>query len=183
MKIVVAFLLLCLSACTSHQVNKSPEPNQPQVVASANEAEPLNVDLCELLQSPQKYEQKLIRIKAIYCYCFEDSNLSSTNCSVQKSVWVQGSLDKCKNAGRVDDFQSPAKDEPASPRWGAHTVGIVAIGKLIGTRGGYGQMNGYDYLFEIRCLERAELFDVHGKKPAAMTKEQQHKVEVFETSN
>jgi hypothetical protein len=183
MKLILLVILLCLAACGPHQTQKSSESNNPQGVASAQGDEPLNVDFCDLLQSPEKYEQKLIRIKAIYCYCFEDSELYSSKCTIKKSAWVQGSFEKCRNAGRVDDFQSPAGDEPAFPRWGGHTVGVVAVGKLIGTKGGYGHMNGFDYLLNIQCLERAELFDRGGKKPPAMTKEQRQKVEEFEDSN
>jgi hypothetical protein len=182
-RIILLSMLLCLAACTSHEINKSPESNNQKVVASANDDEPLNVSLCDLLQSPEKYEQKLIRVKALYCYCFEDSSLYSSKCPAQKSVWVQGSFDKCSNAGRIDDFQSPGKDELSFPRWGAHTVGIVAVGKLVGVKGGYGQMNRFDYLFDIKCLERAELFDLKGRNPAEMPKKQQLQVEEFENSN
>jgi hypothetical protein len=183
MKFILLGILLCLAACGSHQTQKFPESDDPQIAASAKDDEPLKVNFCDLLQFPEKYEQKLIRIKVLYCYCFEDSELFSSKCTIQKSVWLQGSLEKCRDAGRIDDFQSPAKGELAFPRWGGHTVGVVAIGKLIGTKGGYGHMNGFNYLFNIECLERAELFDPQGKRPAAMTKEQRRKVEEFENSN
>lgn len=183
MKIILLFILLCLTACTSYQTRKPSEANHSQVAGSTQDETPPTVDLCELLQAPEKYEQKLIRIKALYCYCFEDTELYSSKCPSQRSMWVQGSFQKCKNAGRIDDFESPSKDEPAFPRWGGHTVGIDAIGKLIGTKGGYGHMNKFAYLFDIECLERAELFDLKGKRPAEMTIEQRRKVEAFENSN
>jgi hypothetical protein len=183
MRIILFSILICLASCASHQNNQPPESSRPPVVTAAREDEPLNLNFCELLGSPEKYEQKLVRVKVLYCYCFEDSKLYSSKCAVQKSVWVQGSFNKCSNAGRIDDFQSPGKDEPSFPRWGAHTVGIVAVGKLVGIKGGYGQMNRFDYLFDIKCLERAELFDLKGRDPAAMPKKQQLQVEEFENSN
>jgi hypothetical protein len=184
MKIILFVMLLCLTGCTQSQTRQSAELNNPQPVASAKEIEPVNVNLCELLQSPEKYEQKLIRIKALYCYCFEDSKLYSSKCITEKSVWVQGSFEKCRNAGLVEDFQSQSKDEPAAKRWGGRTIGVVAVGRLIGTKGGYGHMNQYAYLFNIECLDRAVLFDLQGKRPAEMAlEEQRRKAEEFENAN
>ena len=183
MKVILLLLFICTVSCAPQQTNKLPQSSNPHVAASAKDDEPLNVTVCDLLQSPEKYEQKLIRIKALYCYCFEDSELYSSKCPTERSFWVQGSFERCRNAGRIDDFQSPAKGELAFPRWGARTVGIVAVGKLIGTKGGYGHMNEFAYLFNIECLERAELFDLKGKRPAEMTKDERRKVEEFEISN
>lgn len=178
MKIVLLSLFICLSSCSPHQTDKPLESNNPQGVASAKEDEPLNVDFCDLLQSPEKYEQKLVRIKAIYCSCFERAELFSLKCDIQKSVWVEGGMEKCKNSGRIDEL-----GYAGHPGWNDRTVAIVALGKLIGIKGGYGQMNGYDYLFRIECLERAEIIDRKGNTPTGMTKEQRLKVEEFENSN
>jgi hypothetical protein len=182
-RINLLFIFLSLTACAQRQPATSSHANDGKAAASVHEGEPLNVDFCDLVQAPEKYEQKLIRIRTLYCYCFEDTELYSSKCPVQRSFWVQGSFKKCTNAGRIDDFESPAKDELAFPRWGGHTVGIVAVGRLIGTKGGYGHMNAFAYLFNVECLERAELIDRQGKRPAEMTKEQRRKVEEFENSN
>jgi hypothetical protein len=178
MKLVLLSIIICLASCSPYQTNKPPEANNSQGETSAKEDEPLNVDFCDLLQSPEKYEQKLIRIKAVHCSCFERAELFSLKCDIQKSVWVEGSLGKCKNSGRIEEL-----GYAGHPGWNDRTVAIVAVGKLIGTKGGYGQMNGYDYLFRIECLERAEIVDRKGNTPAGMTKEQRHKVEQFESSN
>jgi hypothetical protein len=178
MKIVLLSLFICLTSCTSPQTDKPLESNNPQGAASAKEDEPLNVAFCDLLKSPEKYKQKLIRIEAIHCSCFERAELFSLKCDIQKSVWVEGSLGKCKNFGRIDEL-----DYAGHPGWNDRTVAIVALGKLIGIKGGYGQMNGYDYLFRIECLERAEIIDRKGNTPASMTKEQRLKVEEFDNSN
>jgi hypothetical protein len=178
MRFVLLFIFICLASCASPQANKPLESNHPQAAAPAREDEPLNVDFCDLLQSPEKYEQKLIRIKAIYCSCFERAELFSLKCAAQKSVWVEGGTAKCKNPGRVEEF-----GYAGHPGWNDRTVGIVAVGKLVGTKGGYGQMNGYDYLFRIECLERAEVLDRKGNTRADMIREKHRKVEEFENSN
>jgi hypothetical protein len=103
--------------------------------------------------------------------------LFSSKCSIEKSVWVEGASVECKNPGRIDEI-----DYPGHPGWNDRTVGIVAVGRLVGTKGGYGHMNGYDYLFRIECLERAEIIDRKGNTPAGMTEEQRRKVEEFENS-
>jgi len=139
----------------------------------------VDVDLCELLQSPEKYDRKNVRVKGYFCDCFENATLYPANCAVQKKMWVQGSLGKCKNAGRIDAFRSAAKD-PGENTFGSWTFGVIAQGRLTGTKGGYGQMNQFDLQFDVDCLEYADLLDRNGKRPSEMIKDQQRKVEEFE---
>ena len=164
-----------LSSCSSSQSGTPFPANTPQPAPEAT----ANVDLCELLEAPDKYEQKSVRVKGYLCDCFEDGSLYPANCSVQKKIWVEGSLAKCDGASRVDGFRQATASEPES-RYGAWTFGIIAIGRLTGTKGGYGQMNQYDLLFKIDCVEHAELLDRTGKKPAEMTEQQQRNVAEFE---
>jgi len=62
--------------------------------------------------------------------------------------------------------------------WGSWIFGVVAEGRLVGTNGGYGQMNRYDYLFEIDCLDRAERLDREGHPDEDVKK----RIEEFEKS-
>jgi hypothetical protein len=174
MKLLACCCLLILVSCAAQQPQGPKETGSSQVVTSDKE-EPVSVNYCELLQHPKKYEQKLIKIRAIYRYGFEWSELYSLKCSIHKAVWVEGTEAKCKNANRVDELDYAG--------WGSRTVGIVAVGRLIGTKGGYGHQNGYDYLFKIECLERAEMLDREGKIPQRMSKEQRRKVGAFENTN
>ena len=158
--------LFFLASCSSYQTGNVSPADAPDPPPTASEQTTADVDLCELLQSPDKYERKVVRVKGFFCDCFEDGTLYPANCPVQKKIWVDGSLNKCGNAGRVDAFRETSKSDPER-RYGGWTFGVIAVGRLTGTKGGYGHMNQYDYLFEIDCLEHAELFDRTGKRPAA----------------
>lgn len=138
------------------------------------------VDVCEILRYPEKYENKPVRFKAYFCDCFENPTIYPAKCEVDKKIWVQGSRDhKCKDAGRIDPFRSTSTVS-AEARYGAWTFGVIGEGRLIGTKGRYGHMNAFDYLFEIDCLEHAELLDKKGRWPKDMPPEQQQKLAAFE---
>jgi hypothetical protein len=143
-------------------------------VASNKEKAPVTIAYCELLQSPEKYEQQSVRFKAIYRYGFEWAEFYSLKCATPKSVWVKREGARCENAGRIDELDYAGQ--------GGRTVGVVVVGRLVGTKGGYGHLNGYDYLFRVDCLERAEVLDRDGHIPEALTPEQRRKVEAFENS-
>jgi len=174
--------ILFLACCSSYQANNASSstpagtPNQSPAISDNMTTD---VDLCELLQSPEKYERNNVRIKGYFCDCFENATLYPANCAVQKKIWVQGSLARCKNARHIDAFRSAAKD-PGENTFGGWTFGVIAQGRLTGTKGGYGHMNQFDLQFDVDCLEYAELLDRNGKRPSEMTKDQQRKVEEFE---
>src|SRR5688572_30412665 len=169
------FFLACCGQTRPIEVGSDPAPSPPVERSSGT-----YVDVCDLLRSPEKYENEPVRFKAYFCDCFENQNLYSAKCEIDKKIWVQGSLrEKCKDAGRIDPFRSTAGDD-ADARYGAWTFGLTGQGRLIGAKGGYGHMNRFDYLFEIECLDHAELFDQKGLHPRDMAPQQQQKVAVFE---
>ena len=169
------FFLVCCGRPGPIEVNNAPAPS-PSVERSPGTF----VDVCDILRSPEKYENEPVRFKAYFCDCFENPNLYSAKCEIDKKIWVQGSLrEKCKDAGRIDPFRSTAEND-AVARYGAWTFGVIGQGRLIGTKGGYGHMNSFDYLFEVDCLDHAELFDQKGLHPSEMTPQQQQKIAAFE---
>ena len=103
-----------------------------------------------------------------------EGELYSLKCSTKKLVWVKGSFEKCTNSARVDEIVYAGH-----PGWDDQILGIKAVGKLIGSRGGYGQLGKFDYLFEIKCLERAELI-FQNRESTISAKEKQRKIEEFE---
>lgn len=164
-----------LASCSSYQTNKTSTGPAP----TADPSKTLEVDLCELQQSPEKYERQPVRVKGYLCDCFENGTLYAENCPAQKKIWLVGSFNKCKNAARVDGFRSASKN-PGEHTFGGWTFGAILIGRLTGIKGDYGHMGQYDLLFEIECLEHAEMLDRNGRRPSEMPKEQQQKVQEFE---
>ena len=62
------------------------------VLVSAKEPQPVpeDVTFCQLAQNPTAYSGKRIRIRAVYSYMFEVSQLKSPTCCPQRgeSIWV-----------------------------------------------------------------------------------------------
>jgi hypothetical protein len=104
MKVLFLCLLFGLTSCTNAQNSNSSVLDNQQSVIQATNKEPLDVSFCELIKSPEKFEQKLVRVKAVYRYGFEWSEFYSLNCPSKKRVWVEGERTKCANARSVDEM-------------------------------------------------------------------------------
>lgn len=197
MRICILCLLFAMTACAVTQNNNpsapdnradktsasSPESqnhkpslsNDQRVTPQAKEKEIADLSFCELLQSPEKFEQQSVRVKAIFRRGFEKSEFYSLKCPTDKHVWVRGGTNtKCPNAGRLDETNFDG---------GERTVGVVVVGKLTGTKGNYGHLGAADYEFAINCVERYEVLDRKSNAAQYLTAEQRRKVEEFERSN
>jgi hypothetical protein len=197
MKVFILCLLFIITSCVSTQ-NNNPSvsnnsddelpdsfsesqnnmpsaSNDQRAVPQLIEKEISNVGFCKLLQTPEKFEQQPVRIKAIFRRGFEKSEFYSLNCLMGKQVWVQGGTNtKCANAGKFDATNFKGDEQ---------TVGVVVVGKLTGTKGNYGHLGAGDYLFHINCVERYEVLDHKSNGAQYLTTEQRRKVEKFERSN
>lgn len=152
---LILFAVLLSAACSDHSPEKivnSGETGRGSTPAVQALSE---ITVCELTASPEKYQGKRIRVKGTYCDCAEDSRLYSDACAGGKKIWVEGTREKCANAGQVDDFRSSSKSDPER-MWGAWQFDVVFEGRLTGLNGGYGHMNQYDYLFETDCISEAK---------------------------
>ena len=194
---ILCLLLIITSSCFSSQNNNNLVPdnsgeetpdssplnqntkpsisNEPRAAPQVKEKVISNVSFCQLLQSPEKFEQKPVRLKAIFRRGFEKSEFYSLNCPMDKRVWVDGGTNtKCANAGKFDATNFKGDEQ---------TVGVVVVGKLTGTKGNYGHLGAGDYLFHIDCVERYEVLDHKSNGAQYLTPEQRRKVEKFERSN
>lgn len=178
MKIFILCLMIGLTSCVSAQSNKSSNSENRRNGTQSEVRNATDISLCEFLQSPEKFEQKSVRIKGIYRYGFEWSELYSLKCATEKRIWVEGAQKangetaKCGNADKIDEMDFGIM--------GGRTVGVVAVGSFTGNKVGYGHMNAFDYLFKIECFERAKMLDREGFVPDALTLEQRRRVEEFE---
>lgn len=166
--------IFCFSCRSSVQTGVPAPISKPVDVEGT-----VDVRLCDILEEPEKYERKLVRVKGVFCDCFESATIYSSGCSDKKKIWVQGELGTCKNADRIDKFRSTSKND-AERMWGSWNFAVVAEGRLTGLKGGYGHMNAYDYLFEIDCFRHAELLDSHGYSPSTMPEAERHRLDDFE---
>jgi hypothetical protein len=174
MRILIFFLLFNLTSCVTAQNDSIPASENKQITQTTSQ-DILNVSLCELIQSSEKFEQKTVRLKAVYRYGFEWSEFYSLKCETQKRVWVDGEQSKCENADRFDEMDFAGM--------GGRTFGVVAIGQFTAEIKRTGNNSGFDYSFKVKCFEHTEMLDRESNVLGALTPEQRHKVEEFENSN
>lgn len=133
-----------------------------QTIASAA-PEVLDVAYCDLLRNPTSYDGKVVRVRATYRYGFEWSEIYCTGCSVKGSTWLD--FDESYESRTKRGVKKKLEGDSFLGR----TVNIVAVGKFIGSGGGYGHMNGYNYMLLVQSVERAEVILNDSPVPAAMS--------------
>lgn len=140
MKLLGAVLLLCLIYSLWQQ------PSACSQASSSVLPEVQTVDFCELLGSPQLYDQKIVRTRAIFRYGGEDtSDLYCPGCSGAGWGRVRPSFD--------ESYETYTKPEVVAKlsrqKHSSGTVKVVIVGKFYsGPDGGHG--------FHIQRVERAE---------------------------
>jgi hypothetical protein len=140
------------------------------------------VSLCELSREPGRYSG-VVRLRAVYRYGFEVSEVYSTECPNAPPIWLEGPWQRL-----------PIEKPPAcSGEWGllgvllrqgfaGGTVGLVARGTLL-TEGQFGQEGGYKRLFVVDCVETAVLLLDAGVQPESLSREDTATVAAFERAS
>ena len=132
-------IMLLLASLGSHPTQAKPD---------ASESAP-TISYCELLREPNLYQGKLVRVAATWNYGFEWSYLYHRECmSRENKAWVEfvDEDEECPQTNKVSMRLKDGFDNKAD---------VVAVGTLAGG-GGYGHMNGHQYQFTIKCLEKAK---------------------------
>jgi hypothetical protein len=105
------------------------------------------VSFCEIIQTPKDFAEKKIRLKAIFRFGYEWSELFCLNCKGR--IWLEYG----------DSFDNLTKSSIRKKvKWSekGKTVNIVAVGKLY-ISGRYGHLGGYKYKFVTDYIEEAEV--------------------------
>src|SRR5690349_15540058 len=105
--------------------------------ADRSDQEIATVALCDLLSNPKLYEQKEVRVKAIYRVGYEWQELYCMDCwGTENRVWLDFG----------DDFESCTKKDVRRKLESTEgTYSVTLIGKLSGSQGGYGHMGAYRF--------------------------------------
>src|SRR5437763_2293008 len=119
LRIVVCCLLMSLASCRQHSADGNGN------VTSTKEAQPVSVNFCDLIKSPKAFDGKEVRVKAVYRYGFEWSELYSLQCVLEEAgehyVWMEGTRASCKSPDvLVGDMAHVGPN--------GRTVGVIAIG-------------------------------------------------------
>lgn len=171
MKQLTLYLFLLLVSCCQAQNQDASSFGK----TSTNVAEQIkNADLCEILKSPQEFEGKSVKVKAVYRYGFEWSEIYTLKCQTNKRIWVETTDKKCQDSSKAEDLPFAGVE--------SKTAGIIAEGKFTFKKEGYGYMNSFDYKFTVNCFEKVTIIDDEGFVPQALTPEQRRRIEEFENS-
>jgi hypothetical protein len=131
------------------------------------------VDFCDLVHRAAVYDQKLIRVRALYIAGFEGSQFRKLDCD-DKDVWVEfdPSLERNSKRKVFKTFSRLTDTSPVVTPGGGldhptRTVEVVAVGRFDGARQsykvgnmtrtqGYGHLNGFDFRFTVLLIEEVK---------------------------
>jgi hypothetical protein len=117
------------------------------------------VDFCDLTVHPERYSDKLVRVKASFVSWWESSYLYNVRCETAEKK-IHDALDcsgdeDCEHLGKeVYGYINPR--ERADSHNYARRAYVIIIGRLIGPcETGFGHLNGFKFEFRIRKVEAA----------------------------
>jgi hypothetical protein len=113
----------------------------------------LTVDFCELIQHPDRYDQKLVRIQAIEAFDMENAFLYDPVCSVVGTyVWASSGCSSEKSCERTRRLIG--KNLRLHKEYGVSRVAVIAVGRFKGpSEKGYGHLDGYKFSFDFMKIE------------------------------
>jgi hypothetical protein len=115
----------------------------------------LNVEYCNLVRNPEKYDGKNITVQATYRYGFEWAEMYCVDCRDVGKTWVQ--LDQ-------DDWVGSKSSLKRLPK-NAGTVNAVFSGTFHSADAHYGHLGAYRFMFTVRSLTKVEKVYNDGRVP------------------
>jgi hypothetical protein len=154
----------------------APFPQQPRPSNVSQQADIPVVDYCELLRTPDLYDKKIIRLRALYVRGFEVAAFEHPQCDEARSVWVEfdQSEPSCTDK-KIRKAMQAIFNPPRKRKRGVIEIGgperaeLLAVGRFegprpgipVGSQGrkiftGHGHMNEYKYKFVVQCVEQVK---------------------------
>ena len=123
-------------------------PGQSPKTANAPDSIP-TVPYCDLVRNPEMYADRLVRVHATWVYGFEITALYDAACLDRDNrAWFE-TLDEDKLCPASKHNFNKLKKE------GFAKADVTVVGKLYSGRR-FGHENGYNFKFEVTCLESAK---------------------------
>jgi len=133
----------CLMAGIAPAQKTTAKVSQNEAVLSAQ-----MVAYCEILQDPQKFQHKMIRVRALYETDFEKSAITSPSCYMRSlMIWIDfDQAWESRSTWRVRHALS-------HQRWGIQ-MDVVFIG-IFKADGHYGHLDMYPFKLDVYKVEAA----------------------------
>ena len=146
--LLASMLFLMVSACTV--IRSQTNSNR------LDEGEVPAVTVCQLIQNPERFHQKVVRVTAIYENSFEMSYLHDSNCKTeerggQPEIWV--GFDKL--FVRKGESEEAKKNQTIS---GSGFWSVTAVGRFLRAEGPerFGHLGCCRYEFDFIRIEKSE---------------------------
>lgn len=156
--------LLAFIAFASFTVPPSSQKDSYSRLQPCDAGDVITVDYCDLLRKPELYDQKVVRIQAIYRYGYEWSELYCPDCLTEGRTWVD--FDELSETCTKSEVAKKIDDNGFKGR----TASVLIVGKFYGSGSGYGHMNAYQFKFLASCVEQAKVILNDSPIPNAMPK-------------
>jgi hypothetical protein len=145
----IALLVFCtVSACTVSRSQTNSNQTVPEEMPS--------VTVCELLQNPERFHQKVVRVTATYENAFEQSFLFDPSCKRPErdgppEIWVNFD----KSFVRKGESEEAKKNAMIS---GMGFWNVTAVGRFVRGEGPqrFGHLGCCRYQFEFMKIEKSE---------------------------
>lgn len=120
------------------------------------------VNYCDLIRNPKSYDQKEVRVRAVFQVGYEWQELYCLECfDLEKRTWVEFS----------EDFESRTQSTIAKKVSGTdQTLAVVLVGKFYSSDERYGHMGAYRFKLVVDRVEKAKVLLKDGRSPALMPK-------------
>jgi hypothetical protein len=164
--ILVLLVLICFSSSTSSVAEGH----------SVLQARIPTVQLCELLRSPGRYRNVIVRLQAVYLSWFEGSELITDCPHSEGGVWAYFpesaySQSKREIAERLEDIffrHLPAAKQESDTMFNRFETDMTVTGKISQSKKRtFGIHGGFAYLFTIETVEKigsTRIYDLQGNK-------------------
>lgn len=142
--LVVLFSLSeCAPSRSFTEESSLPEPSPSPIVRSAP-----TVSLCELVNDPERYKDKFIRVQAIAITLHESQYIYDSSCYKKNALtWLDFGNDE---SYEVLNEKLRALQEPGKPK----RLCITALGRFDGpAKEGFGHLGQFKYRFVIEAVE------------------------------
>ena len=125
---------------------------------TSQQAEIPTVTFCDLIRDREKYTDKTVRLRAVYRFGFEWSDIYCLEClGVEKSsTWLEFADETCDGSKKIKGNGDAGK-----------TVKVQVVGKFF-TGGGFGHLGGYPNKFVVSCVEKVKIIAKDSSVPQAL---------------
>lgn len=108
----------------------------------------IDTTFCELVERPEKYDGKIVRVKAIYRSSFELSEVYCPECyDSRKRVWAEFTemSDRCLKSKETKRLKKGS------------TLLVVFVGEFQAAESNYGHSNAYRFQLDVKCIGSSKI--------------------------